>query len=542
MRTLQQQKEQFENFCHEIRTAIAGFAHAGIILQELDNMLISAPLLSKELAELIADVKGIQASVDDQSKLVTSELDAAKSNMSSEESWVVATQNVKKHIENTVKKIAEQVDSFTQKIVNNKSIPITTSSLECLSRCVVQQRWLISNEQNVDSKEAQKLSCNFIDIKEVVEPVMCDLQVFMDKKKLKAVLDLPTENRLLKVDVIRLQMILKNLVNNAIKFTEAGAITIAVQYKNGQVSIAVSDTGRGMDEEGKTRLFKRFSQVEEATDSKCGSGLGLTIVENQVRAMGGKISFTSLKNEGTTFTITFSCEYLALDINELKKTFAQPSNDEIIYAEDNLLMQKIVLRSLEKAAYPHKMVQNGRELLKLWASSRVGVIVTDDQMPEMFGSEATGIIRYYESKYGLPRTPIICISATFEKSSVMSLQFDECLPKNCTMQQLHAAIDKCLAKNKNKNDSSFKKVISGTSLVTKRKLDEKNEEALEEKVADSSNEVKKLTIKETENIISQSTFFLQPQLPTPDRVTVSRLEPLASALGMPSSNLGPSQV
>lgn len=114
----------------------------------------------------------------------------------------------------------------------------------------------------------------------------------------------------IKTDVDMLNTILRNLVNNAIKFTHPqGTVTISTEISNGNLIISVSDTGIGMSEELQEKLFKIGEKVvQNGTNKETGSGLGLLLVKEFVTLLNGKLELESEKGKGTTFRI-----YLPLD-------------------------------------------------------------------------------------------------------------------------------------------------------------------------------------------------------------------------------------
>ena len=161
--------------------------------------------------------------------------------------------------------------------------------------------------------QSGKLEFETVEIKtqEIVEDVM---SLFWQKAKEKQ-LDMacyiaPDVPHLISSDPTRLNQILSNLVNNALKFTEHGSVIINVEIINDQnnspaLSFSVKDTGIGIKQENISKVFESFSQADQSTTRKFGgTGLGLPICKKLVEAMGGEISATSVMGEGTSFTFT----------------------------------------------------------------------------------------------------------------------------------------------------------------------------------------------------------------------------------------------
>ncbi len=107
------------------------------------------------------------------------------------------------------------------------------------------------------------------------------------------------------MDGVRVGQVISNLLNNAVKFTEQGCITLAVNYLDGLLSIMVADTGIGIAEEKQALLFTPFEQVESDINRRFGgTGLGLAICDQLVRKMGGNLHLVSKPGEGSSFTFT----------------------------------------------------------------------------------------------------------------------------------------------------------------------------------------------------------------------------------------------
>ena len=120
--------------------------------------------------------------------------------------------------------------------------------------------------------------------------------------------DLP----LLSTDQDKVQQILMNLLSNAVKFTPAGSITITAQQHDGEITIAVADTGIGIPAEALEHIFEEFRQVDSSTTRQYGgTGLGLSISRRLAQLLGGDITVQSTVGVGSTFTVTLPLHYAA---------------------------------------------------------------------------------------------------------------------------------------------------------------------------------------------------------------------------------------
>lgn len=210
-------------------------------------------------------------------------------------------------------------------------------------------------------------------------------------------------------DSVRIQQILSNLLNNAIKFTEKGTVTVEAQSSLLTSSIAVIevrviDTGIGLSKDQQERLFTPFSQAETSTTRKFGgTGLGLALSKHLAEALGGSLCIEkSEPNQGCTFTFKFSTELAdSTDLtvrpapsNSLSKSEFRPlAGSKILLAEDSLDNQYFLEKFLEKYGASVTTASNGREAIDLARIDYFDLILMDIEMPDIDGYEATRSLR-----------------------------------------------------------------------------------------------------------------------------------------------------
>jgi CheY-like chemotaxis protein len=217
-------------------------------------------------------------------------------------------------------------------------------------------------------------------------------------------------------DPVRLRQILSNLISNALKFTEAGEISVTARYADGVLSIAVADTGIGIAPDNRDKLFTKFDQLDSSTTRKFGgTGLGLAICHELALLMGGAIGVESELGAGSCFT-------LELPLPRVGDGRAEPAAEaavedlqgvglRVLAAEDNAVNQLVLRTLLQQMGVDVVVVENGQLAVEAWETGVWDVILMDVQMPVMDGVAATALIRRKEAASGRPRTRIIALSA-----------------------------------------------------------------------------------------------------------------------------------
>ncbi|WP_051610367.1 hybrid sensor histidine kinase/response regulator [Terasakiella pusilla] len=194
-------------------------------------------------------------------------------------------------------------------------------------------------------------------------------------------------------DGMRFRQVLSNLVNNAIKFTDKGAVTLELVKQNTCLVVSVSDTGIGMTPQQAEEIFERFTQADGSTNRKYGgTGLGLTISKELAGLLNGDISVESELGEGSVFK-------LSIDAEPCQKPEYSEQNSvrlealKILLAEDNPVNQKVISGILQKNNHLVDVADDGVQALELAEKNQYEVILMDVQMPNMDGREATQKIR-----------------------------------------------------------------------------------------------------------------------------------------------------
>lgn len=257
----------------------------------------------------------------------------------------------------------------------------------------------------------------------------------------------------LSTDPLRLRQVVSNLIGNAIKFTDQGGIQLNVslhpQETDQQLLIEVIDTGKGIDNSDKIRLFDAFTQAQSNTTlykHQSGTGLGLAISKQLVEMMGGEIGVRDNHPRGSRFWIHLPI----LEISDYQeKTLRLPKQEPKLYnglkvlvADDNAINRKLIATLLGQRGVQITEADNGNEALEHAIRCEFDLILMDIRMPGMNGVDVTEKLR--ASEQGKRHTPVIALTAhalPHEQEAFMEAGMDACITKPILDHQLFALID-----------------------------------------------------------------------------------------------------
>ena len=322
-------------------------------------------------------------------------------------------------------------------------------------------------------------------------------------------------------DPVRLNQILVNLVNNAIKFTQQGAILIQVETllpANGMAKIrfSVSDTGIGIEEGKLESIFDSFTQASSDTTRKYGgTGLGLTIVKNIVELMGGEITVESEVGKGTVFYMDLPFELATADApnghgaeenNNKIDEMDHLKEIKVLMAEDNEINQELAKFIFQDLGWDLDIAENGLIALDMLGKSDYDILLMDIQMPEMDGYQATRKVR--ESSEDYADIPIMAITAHALKSEVqkcLDAGMDGYISKPFQVDELVRKIEALIRDRQKKDGQAVSKKQSAQAEETfdAPVIDLSNLYALSGKNSTMVNNIINIFVKETPKVIEQ---------------------------------------
>ena len=329
---------------------------------------------------------------------------------------------------------------------------------------------LLNNLLDWSKLKAGRMSVQFspVTIKEIIEKVV----LIYNQKAIEKDISLSYAigeglNILILTDEVKLIQIISNLVSNAIKFTgNNGSVYInaslaASLNNNIKVKCEVRDTGPGINEEEKVKLFRSFTQLDSSENKQYhGVGLGLTISKELVHLLGGEIGVESTQGTGSNFWFTFKSELAGIDHKKEQKIVRLEKFEDahrILIVDDNKINLDIAAAILSNAGAEVDKARSGKEAMELMLKEKYSVVLLDIQMPGMSGLEVMEWI--HEAVNDVP--PVIALTAyssNEEKNKYLSRGFDDFISKPIVPEELILKVDEW---------SSAREMIVDTTVLDK---------------------------------------------------------------------------
>jgi len=336
--------------------------------------------------------------------------------------------------------VAEKATLVKQKLLANVSHEIRTPLNGIFSMADILGNTQLTNEQNEflttikqSANELITIANNLLDINELDEDgIMIEKVVIVSDEFFKPILNHYAKNAETKKlqfnysfdkdfptsfvsDPKKIRIILEQFLTNALKFTHSGEIITHFSARDIdpgrlEISIAVTDTGIGIENDYLGKVFQLFSQQEESNSRTYeGLGLGLTLCSKAAQLLNGQIKVESQIQKGSTFTFLLGVEKTdsLSSSGSAQKENISDLNLNVLYVEDKEVNQKIISIMLGNAGCTVDIANNGKEALELYEKNRYDIVLMDIQMPVMDGITATKILKQsYENV-----VPIIGVSA-----------------------------------------------------------------------------------------------------------------------------------
>lgn len=304
------------------------------------------------------------------------------------------------------------------------------SYTNAISRSSAQLMGIINDVLDLSKIEAGKMDSikTEFDIHELLRSVVSILEIRANEKNLSLSTEIDSDVPQFVIgDEIHLNQILYNILGNAIKFTEKGEVKLKVTLiedfdDEKTIQFTITDSGIGMEEEVKEKIFDAFTQAESETTRKFGgTGLGLAIVQNLVELQGGTIDVKSKLNHGSCFTIRL--KYLEAKINSIDSNskqeddFLQLKDRRVLLVEDNFVNQMVTKDLLVEKGVEVLVAENGQVALDVLQNEQFDLILMDMQMPVLDGFQAMKRIRDSDDQQ-LKNIPILALTANVIQTEI----------------------------------------------------------------------------------------------------------------------------
>ena len=273
-------------------------------------------------------------------------------------------------------------------------------------------------------------------------------------------------------DVVRVKQVLTNILNNAVKYTEIGSVTFEVGcFRTGpymvMLEFTVRDTGIGIKEEDKNKLFTKFSRVDlQKNNTIEGTGLGLVITENLLELMGGDISLESEYGKGSCFKVRIPQKVMGTEmIGNFREKFEKSLKENAVYKEsfiapsarilavdDTAINLTVIEGLLKKTQVKIDTALSGKEALRKVKNNVYDLIFLDFRMPEMDGIETLEAMKAMSETENLNlKTPVICLTANAivgARDTYIKAGFDDYLTKPVDYERLEKMMINYLPEDK----------------------------------------------------------------------------------------------
>ena len=274
-----------------------------------------------------------------------------------------------------------------------------------------------------------------------------------EAKNLNITIDLEIENTLPKEslgDKIRIEQVLSNFLSNALKFSnENSTIKINVFKEGDQLKCEVIDQGIGIAKEKLEHIFESFTQEDSSTTRKYGgTGLGLTISKRLCELMGGSIGLESELGKGSKFFFYLPLkepkEEQALQIQTSPEQSQTTLKGHILVAEDNKTNQLLLSMMLDEYNLSYKIANDGLEAIEIFKTEKFDLILMDENMPRMNGTQAAKSIKMFKESKGVPIIAVTANALDGARDKFLQAGMDEYISKPIDSDKLYTLLSQYL--------------------------------------------------------------------------------------------------
>jgi signal transduction histidine kinase/CheY-like chemotaxis protein len=376
----------------------------------------------------------------------------------------------------------KRVQQTKRQVVENLSVVVSEG--ERLTK-------LIDDVLDLAKIEAGKFTWNMgsVSVADVVDRAVAATASLFEAKKLNLVRKIEPGLPAVHGDHDRLIQVVINLISNAVKFTDSGAITCAARMHEGELVVSVTDSGIGIAPDDQSKVFEKFKQVGDTlTDKPKGTGLGLPICKEIVEFHGGRIWVESAPGHGSTFSFTLPVagHPAQLDllpavrrsvdierlVRQLRETVAthKPQDKSVLVVDDDANIRSLLHQELTEAGYSVRLAEDGRQALTLIREERPGLVILDVMMPEMNGFDVAAVLKNDPATMDIP---IIILSIVEDKERGFRLGVDRYLTKPIDTASLFHEVDVLMDQGKSKKkvmvvDEDESTVRTLTEVLTTR--------------------------------------------------------------------------
>jgi PAS domain S-box-containing protein len=345
---------------------------------------------------------------------------------------------------------------FSQLMMRSQTLSVEQKeNISIINRSGEYLLTLINNVLDLSKIEAGKIALNpqNFDLYRLLNEIEDLFSLRYENKQLQLIFDCDFNvPQYIKTDAVKLRQVLINLLNNALKFTSEGGVSVRVILSSvtchqkpvkptktndwKQIHFEIEDTGAGIAEHEIDRLFEAFGQTQTGKNSQEGTGLGLPISRRFVQLMGGDIEVSSQVGKGTTFSFDIQVQPVrAKDVekNQQKsRVIALELNQpryKILIVDDKEVNRQLLIKLLQPLGFEVQEAANGQEAVDIWENWQPHLIWMDMRMPVMDGYEA---VQYIKGTIRGQATAVIALTASVleeEKAVTLSAGCDDFIRK-----------------------------------------------------------------------------------------------------------------